>query len=272
MMPIEAAVTGLTGRPVLSVDWLGGGSLSEVALVNFTDGSLAVVKRGVEALLHKEAAMLRHMAGAAAVPIPAVLAEGEGLLLLEWCPDDGRYDAAWDDVARCLAAVHGVVGERYGFRFDYALGPIEQSNGAAENWVDFWRERRLLPLSRPLPAAVRGRVEALAGRLSELIPAKPAPVLLHGDFWSGNILVDEGQVSGLIDPACYYGDGEVDLAMLSLFSNVPEQFWDAYGRPDAGFFEERQALYQLWPLMVHVRLFGATYLPMLNERLDRLGV
>lgn len=271
MTSVADAVTRLTGRPVASVDWLGGGSLSEVALINFVDGTLAVAKRGDATLLHKEAAMLRHMAGAAVVPIPAVLGEGEGLLLLEWCPDDSRYDLAWEDIARCVAELHDVRGDRYGFRFDYALGAVEQPNGYATDWTSFWRDRRLLPLSRPLPATFRKRIEAVAARLDSLIPSNPQPVLLHGDFWTGNILVDEGQVSGLIDPACYYGHNELDLAMLSLFSSIPDRFWDAYGRPGADYFAVRQPLYQLWPLMVHVRLFGSSYLPMLADRLDQLG-
>lgn len=271
MTNLAAAIGALAGRRVDTVESLGGGSLSEVHLVTFMDGEIAVAKQGPAEQLRVEAAMLRHMAAEADVPVPQLLGEGDGLLLLEWRPHDGGFAAAWADVAHRLAMLHAVGAERYGFRLDYALGPVAQPNGFADDWVSFWRERRLLPLARPLPARLRTRVEMVATRLGELIPADPKPSLLHGDCWSGNLLVDGGRLTAFIDPACYYGDAEVDLAMLSLFSTLPDGFWSAYGRPDRGFFETRQAVYQLWPILVHVRLFGSSYLPMLEERLAKLG-
>jgi aminoglycoside phosphotransferase (APT) family kinase protein len=75
----------------------------------------------------------------------------------------------------------------------------------------------------------RARVEALAARIGDLLPPAPPAALLHGDLWGGNILVRGGQVAALIDPACYRGDAEVDLAMLCLFDQPPAAFWDAYG-------------------------------------------
>ena len=103
-------------------------------------------------------------------------------------------------------------------------------------------------------------------RLSDLLPADPPASFLHGDLWTGNILVGDGRLAALIDPACYHGHAEVDLAMLRLFDAPPEEFWEAYGALDEGA-EDRLALYQLFPALVHMRLFGATYAPMVDRLL-----
>jgi len=109
-----------------------------------------------------------------------------------------------------------------------------------------------------LPSDVARRVEGLCARLGDLLPRRPAPSLLHGDLWSGNVLAHGATVSGLIDPACYHGHSEVDLAMLRLFGQPAAGFWEAYGSLAPGF-SERQPVYQLWPALVHLRLFGASY-------------
>jgi fructosamine-3-kinase len=113
-------------------------------------------------------------------------------------------------------------------------------------------------------------VTALAERLPDLLPASPLPSHLHGDLWSGNILVAGGQLAALIDPACYHGHAEVDLAMLALFDTPPDDFWESYGPLEEGW-EERRPLYQLFPALVHLRLFGPTYASMVDRLLGEYG-
>jgi len=110
-------------------------------------------------------------------------------------------------------------------------------------------------------------VERLAARLPAMLPATPKKSLLHGDLWSGNILVQGGKLAALVDPACYYGDGEVDLAMLTLFDTPPPEFWETYGELEQGW-EERRRIYQLFPALVHLRLFGASYGGMVERLLN----
>jgi fructosamine-3-kinase len=106
--------------------------------------------------------------------------------------------------------------------------------------------------------------------MADLLPAAPPPALLHGDLWGGNILVNDGKLAALIDPACYHGDREVDLAMLALFGEPPPSFWESYGELEPGW-EERRALYQLFPALVHLRLFGASYGSLVDRLLRRFG-
>ncbi len=210
--------------------------------------------------------MLRDIARSGA-RAPTVLAEGGGLLALEWLEHDGDFASAWLDIASQLALLHGLPGDAYGYDRDHAFGAVTIDNRTAGDWPTFWRERRVLPLSTSLPAPERAAVERACRLLDDVLPSSPPASLLHGDCWTGNLLVAGGRLSGFIDPACYYGEAAVDLAMLSLFASPPEAFWSAF-EPVS---KERIAAYQLWPILVHVRLFGASYLPMLRARLSLLG-
>jgi len=117
----------------------------------------------------------------------------------------------------------------------------------------FWAERRLLPEAGRLPGRIASRLGTLATHLADLLPQRPPASLLHGDLWGGNVLVDGDRVSGLIDPACYYGHGEVDLAMLSLFGNPSGAFWTAYGGPESGWERRRGVV----PARLHRRALGS---------------
>jgi len=119
------------------------------------------------------------------------------------------------------------------------------------------------------------RVEALCARLGDWLPADETPRLLHGDLWTGNVLVGgDGRISGFIDPAIYYGAAEVELAFTTLFGTFGDAFFARYQEhhPLApGFFEERRDLYNLYPLLVHVRLFGGSYVDAVDRTLARHG-
>jgi fructosamine-3-kinase len=147
---------------------------------------------------------------------------------------------------------------------------VALENRERSDWPGFWGEQRLAATAAILDRPWRERVAALLPRLADILPAEPPASLLHGDLWSGNILVRDGALAALIDPACYHGHAEVDLAMLSLFDTPPESFWEAYGAPEPGW-EERRAAYQLFPALVHLRLFGASYGAMVDRLLEALG-
>ena len=266
MSAFAARVARLTGVAEDRLERIAGGDLSEVLLVPRAEGKL-VAKSGLSVGI--EAAMLRSL-GSADVPVPRVEGEYGDVLLLEHIANDGVLSTrAWGDIGRALAALHERQGEDYGWTVNYRLGTVEFDNSPAADWPSFWAERRLLPTAAILDRPWRDRVGRLAGRLSDLLPVTPKASLLHGDLWSGNILVRDGKLAALIDPACYYGHREVDLAMLSLFDTPPEAFVEAYGPLDPGW-EERRTIYQLFPALVHLRLFGATYQPMVDRFLTQL--
>lgn len=260
------AAARLIGRPVVDVRRLAGGDLSQVFRLAFQDGGTAIAKHGGTAAA--EAAMLRAISASGA-PAPAVYAAGGEWLLMEDIRHDDALHAAWPDLARSLGLLHGVRESRYGWPVDHRFGPVRIENGWAETWPAFWADRRLRCHLPYLPATLAGRIERLADRIDTLLPARPAAALLHGDLWGGNILVADGKVGALIDPACYHGDREVDAAMLSLFDRPPPAFFDALAL-DPGW-RERRPIYRLWPLLVHLRLFGHSYADSVATALSETG-
>lgn len=263
---LASAAAALLGGDVAHAHSLGGGCLEQVTLVTLRDGRRAVVKGGPAPRV--EAAMLDALRDAG-VPAPRVLAVDDALLVMEERPRRGVPGDAWADLGRVLSVLHGTEGQSYGWHVDYAYGPVALPNASTDDWPTFWAERRLLVHLDVLPSDLARRIATLAAELPARLPSTPHPSLLHGDLWGGNVLVDAGRVSALIDPACYYGHGEVDLAMLTLFDRPGERFFGAYQpQPD---WRDRRPIYQLWPAIVHLMLFGGGYRAMVDRLLREAG-
>lgn len=267
MTAFSQRVADLTGVAEDRLERLAGGDLSEVLLVPRPEG--AVVAKGGPSV-GAEAAMLRALAGAG-IRVPGVVGEHDGVLLLEHVAHDGVLSPnAWADIGAEMGRLHARTGEAYGWPVDYALGTVALDNREGRDWPRFWGEQRLAAAARLLDRPWRERVERLAARLGDLLPPAPPASFLHGDLWTGNILVAGGRLAALIDPACYHGHAEVDLAMLCLFGAPPGEFWQAYGGREPGW-EARLPVYQLFPALVHLRLFGAAYAPMVDRLLEAAG-
>lgn len=266
MDALTAACLEVVGRRPVSATPLHGGDLSEVVLLVFEGGGRLVAKRG--ALVAREARMLASIADAG-VPAPAVLGVSGEVLFLEALDEVRPGPDHWAQFGQDLARLHATLGESYGWAEDYAFGRVPITNATARNWPAFWSARRLLPFVPDIAPDLAGRVERLAARLGDMLPASPAPGLLHGDLWAGNLLATAEAIH-LIDPACCFGHGEVDLAMLHLFGGPGPGFQEGYGTLDPGW-ERRRAVYALFPALVHLRLFGAGYRGMVDGFLDRAG-
>ncbi|WP_114952547.1 fructosamine kinase family protein [Sphingosinicella terrae] len=246
---------------------LAGGDLSEVLLIRRPDGHLSVAKGGPA--VGTEASMLRALRDAGA-RVPTVEGEHSGVLLLEHVAGDGLFTPrAWADMGEQLARLHAVRGDDYGWPVNYALGTVQLDNRPRSDWPGFWGEQRLAAVAAMLDRPWRERVGRVVSGLDRSLPQRPPPSLLHGDLWSGNIIVREGTLAAFLDPACYHGDAEVDLAMLTLFDAPPDSFWEAYGplEPD---WPARRPVYQLFPALVHLRLFGDGYAKLTDRLLGAL--
>jgi fructosamine-3-kinase len=268
MNTLAEAGAALLGGKLARSEALGGGSLSQIVRIVLSDGREAIVKNGPSP--KTEAAMLEAIAASGA-PAPAVLGVNDEALAIEYLPSDGSLTRGWTSLGGALALLHRTKGERYGWPQNYAFAALPIENGWSDDWPRFWAERRLLVHVPHLPAPLAHRIEALAADLANRLPARPARSLLHGDMWGGNVLVEGSQVSGLIDPACYYGHSEVDLGMLTLFDHPSAAFYDAYGTLEPGH-EERLTIYRLWPALVHLRLFGSGYRSMVERFLMDAGI
>lgn len=268
MSDLARRAADLLGVPLAEARPMAGGDLSQCIRLRLEDGREAAAKTGPAP--PEEARMLAAIAAAGA-PAPAVLAANEAVLVLESLPDTGAGPGAEADLGRVVARLHATEGERYGWHTDYAFGSVAIANAWGDDWPAFWAKHRLLCHDGHLPAPLVRRIERLADDLGNRLPERPRAALLHGDLWGGNVLYAGDRVSGLIDPACYYGHAEVDLAMLALFGRPGPAFHAAYGAPEPGA-AERAPIYKLWPALVHWRLFGAGYRGMVEGFLEAAGV
>lgn len=272
-------VERFTGRKVAGMRPLAGGSVGRVMLVEFTNGGRIVAKIGPG--LAPEGWMLRRLAAETRLPVPHVIHDDDDLLLMDHVAGgDSLDDAAQQHAARLLADLHSHTWHSFGMDRDTVIGGLAQPNPPTARWLDFFRDHRLLAMARQaqkagrLPAVTMDGIERLAGRLDRWIGEPERPALVHGDCWSGNILVKNGRIAAFIDPAIYYGHAEMDLAFSTMFGTFGDCFFSAYGEiapiaPD--FFEVRRQIYLLYPLLVHVRLFGGPYVAGVEQVLDRFS-
>ncbi len=279
---LASAIGDITGLPVERISPLSGGCVGEVYRVDLADGQRLVAKTGdTGSGLAIEGMMLQSLRQLSDLPVPDVLHAQDTLLLMQFVPTSGGIDAsAQDHAAELLAGLHNVRGDAFGFDADTLIGGLHQPNPKTPRWLDFFAEHRLLYMGREalnagrLPHRVMDRIEVLASKLDRWIEEPEFPSLLHGDMWTGNVLCHKGRIAGFIDPAVYYGDAEIELAFSTLFGTFGEPFFARYSerRPfRAGFFEERRDLYNLYPLLVHVRLFGGSYVGSVERTLSQFG-
>jgi fructosamine-3-kinase len=235
------------------------------------DGRVAFAKvasaRAGPAGFAAEAAGLRWLRAARAVPVPQVLAVTESVLVIDWV-DEGRPGAAAADrFGAELARLHATGAEHFGAPWPGVIAGLELPNGEAGSWPDWYASCRVLPFARAardrgaLSAADVGLVESAARRIAEVSGPPEPPSRIHGDCWAGNVLWSGGR-GWLIDPAAHGGHRETDLAMLALFGAPDlDRVLAAYQEvaPLAEGWRERVPLHQLHPLLVHVCLFGASY-------------
>lgn len=266
----------LLGQAVRDVTPVGGGCIGAGAKVTAADGRTVFAKTMAappQGIFAAEAASLRWLGAADAVPVPEVLAEGDDGIVLEWVEPGPSSRPAAERLGAGLAALHVAGADGFGASWPAYLGPLRLDNEPAPTFAEFYAYRRLLPCLRI--AVDRGGmtdtdahlVEQVASRCADLAgPAEP-PARIHGDLWSGNLHWAADGVCRLIDPAAYGGHRETDLAMLALFGapyldTVLAAYADAaidLGRPLPADWRARIPLHQLLPLLVHAALFGGGY-------------
>ncbi|UCD74970.1 MAG: fructosamine kinase family protein [Phycisphaerales bacterium] len=271
---------GLDG-PVSSLRDLSGGCIHQVIEVTLEDNRSFIAKINSAdqlAIFEEEAAGLEALEATKTVMVPAPLAvgayAGRAVLLMTALQPGRATDEVWRVFGTQLAALHAADADsdgRYGFHTDNHLGSTFQPNTFCDDWVEFNAVHRLgfqVDLAKQHGWLIENEITRLRGvidRLEHYIPRKPRPSLLHGDLWSGNALptVDESgsPCIGVIDPACYIGDGYCDLAMMRLFGGFPASCYQAYSEAadDHDRIEQRIAVYQLYHLLNHVNIFGRGY-------------
>lgn len=187
-------------------------------------------------------------------------------LILEFIQSGPSTNQTFKLFGEQLAQVHSFSQSCHGLDHDNYIGSIIQQNTPTTSWCDFYLNTRLRPLvekaiqEQLLSDQDLKHVFVLGEKLTDIIPEEP-PSLLHGDLWSGNYLIDTKGNPVIFDPAVYYGHREMDIAMTKLFGGFHDDFYDAYNavNPMVNGWRDRVTLFQLYPLLVHVNLFGRSY-------------
>ncbi|MHB8246410.1 MAG: fructosamine kinase family protein [Acidimicrobiales bacterium] len=286
-----ADLAGLLGERVSRMERLRGGDVAKAFQVVLADGQTVFAKthrRPPPGFFTTEAAGLAWLREAAVLPVPAVAAVRDGAggkapwLVLEWISESRGAVPDGAAFGRALAALHGAGAPHFGREDRRSTGSRGLTNEPCETWAEFYATQRLIPLARLLrderhlgddAARLAGGLEVVAERVTELAgPAEP-PARLHGDLWAGNRLVDVDGTSWLIDPACFGGHREFDLAMMRLFGGFGPEVFASYAEaaPLADGWEGRIPLHQLAPLAVHAIKFGGAYPAGLASALRAVG-
>ena len=271
MYPINNIIERHFGRVPSQIVKLTGGDINEVYQVFFQEKSVVIKintsqlllqlfekeKQGLELLSKSTFVVPKH--------IKTDSIDNLQYLIMDYIEQGSELN--WAVFGEKLAQLHQIQEKYFGLDHNNYIGSLKQVNQECGAWSEFYTNHRLIALT----AKARDQglfekkhcnwVEKLCQRLDELIPACK-PSLIHGDLWSGNLLIDTSGHPVLIDPAVYYGHPEMDWAMLSLFGSYPVEALDHYQNlhPLEKGLNERKDIHQLYPLMVHLILFGKGYL------------
>jgi len=259
---------------ILTIQQVGGGSINQAFKLSLSSQNAFVkVNEATEfpLMFEKEKSGLEMMTNVIPHHVPAVLANGEEhdlqLLFLEWIEPSGSTELAYADAGKALANLHQYHAEKFGLDHNNYMGSLTQINTQKDSFSDFYIENRIEPqvsiaISKGMMEknAIKG-FEKFFKRLDEIFPAEPAS-LVHGDLWRGNLLFSRDEIPYFVDPAIAFSHREVDLAMLKLFGKPSEVLFETYEDyyPTQPGREKREKYFQLYPLLIHLNLFGKAYL------------
>jgi fructosamine-3-kinase len=217
------------------------------------------------------------------IPVPEVVdcfeTDQEQILIMEWINEGERTEMFWRKFGEQLAAMHHINAGHFGLDENNYMGSVEQLNNPMTSWTLFFINMRLQPLvqkcnSLDLLSSIHlKQFENLYKQLPALFHEEERPSLVHGDLWSGNFLCNDLSEPVLIDPAVYYGHRSVDLAMTTLFGGFRSPFYEAYHYhyPLPSNYEDQWKVCNLYPLLIHLLLFGKSYLSQIDGILKRFS-
>ncbi|MEO0947010.1 MAG: fructosamine kinase family protein [Cyanobacteria bacterium J06641_5] len=282
---IGSEIANVTGMPFAIRDRrsVGGGSIN--ASYTIADGErryfLKLNQPNQSDMFAAEALGLQQLHQTQAIQVPVPICWGEAIscsyIVLTHLDLSGRgTQAAWETMGRQLAAMHRRgTNDRFGWQRNNTIGSTPQLNYWGESWADFFAEYRIgyqVKLGRRQGGDFPKPEVAIAAVREFLGDRDPEPSLVHGDLWSGNAAMTAAGEPVIFDPAAYYGDREVDLAMTEMFGGFPPAFYAGYNAAwclDPGY-QQRKEIYNLYHILNHFNLFGGGYGHQASRIFDRL--
>ncbi len=283
---IQDTIKEKTGTALSSFRFfpVGGGSINHTYEVVAGDNNKFFCKINSHSkfpgLFESERLGLELLEAQNVIRVPQVIAStivgDTQVLVLEWIEQGMRTGGFWRLFGQQLAALHDMEENLFGLPADNYMGALVQHNQQQESWNKFFVSRRLEPqikmaVDKGLLSKEEAReFEKIYGKMDELFPFSN-PRLLHGDLWSGNFLCDAQSRPVLIDPAVYYGHPAIDLGMTTLFGGFEKEFYDSYHhiKPFPPNYGEQWSVCNLYPLLIHLNLFGESYKPAILRTIRR---
>jgi len=275
----EATSQAFEGKQHRSVS---GGCINQATALS--DGSRTFFVKGNDAakvaMFEAEAMGLKEIYKTKTIRVPQPVCwgteSGSSYLVLEWLELGHAKAQVWEAMGQQLAAMHRVTSTNgFGWHQQNTIGATPQVNSWTSDWAEFFTEHRIgyqLTLAKRRGDNFPQQADLLAAIRQLLFKHQPQPALVHGDLWSGNAAATQLGEPVLLDPAVYFGDREVDLAMTELFGGFPKTFYQGYEQalPLAPGYERRKTLYNLYHILNHFNLFGGSYLAQANRMIEQI--
>lgn len=267
-------VDKLLGCAIQSAQWQSGGDINSAATFSSSKGEFFIKWNDAAkypGMFEAEAKGLQLLKSPGVIRVPEVVEVGVAgsfsFLLLECIQEEAAQSNSMQNFGRALAKMHQTTTGQYGLDHPNYIGSLPQSNKRHDTWVSFFVHERLEAQVKQavdrgfMGANTAHRFERLYQELDAIFPTE-LPALLHGDLWGGNYMIGPKGEAYIFDPAVYFGHREMDLAMTRLFGGYNQMFYDAYNElsPLAHGWEDRVSICNLYPLLVHLNLFGGSYL------------
>ena len=264
---------------VLGINRVSGGCINKAARIRTNLGDCFLKwnsNKESGSMFDLEARGLQLLRDAKAMNVPEVIFvaqfETNEFICLEFIDKGIPENNFWVDFGKSLAVLHSNSSSEFGLSYNNYIGSLKQTNNLAKSWSEFFVSHRLEPMIKlaRLSSEYNRKFNKLFHFIEAIFPKEP-PSLLHGDLWSGNYMVNKEGKAAIFDPAVYFGHREMDIAMTRLFGGFPKEFYEGYNLewPLNEGWEDRMDLCNLYPLLVHVNLFGGSYLTQIQHILNR---
>ena len=281
---IDTHISQVTGKKFVSQQHLSisggcinqGFAVSDSKLTYFIKLNLA----SQVSMFAAEMLGLQQMCSTGTIRVPKPLCWGitgnSSYIVMEWLEMTTGNNKSWQEMGRKLAAMHKTTSNQgFGWDINNTIGSTPQINNFSNSWIEFYTQNRLGYQFKL--AKKRGGSFPLADKLLAAIPKLLAnylvqPSLVHGDLWGGNAGFTVEDEPVIFDPATYFGDREVDIAMTELFGGFPPAFYQGYEEVyplDKGY-EQRKTLYNLYHVLNHFNLFGGGYCSQANRMIEKI--
>jgi len=258
---------------VISDVSVGGGSINDTYKIQTTGDAFFLKVNSAKKfpdMFEREFVSLYYLEKASAIRVPEFVGIGQkediSFILMSFIEKGQSGPNFWRDFGQNLAAIHRNTNDKFGFEMDNYIGSLPQRNKWEDNWPDFFIHKRLESLVKnardkgEIDGEISRQFDKLYVKLESFFPEE-SPALIHGDLWSGNFMSDTDGNPVIFDPAVYFGHREMDIGMSKLFGGFSHDFYEAYNDafPMEKGWQERIEVANLYPLLVHVILFGGSY-------------